>query len=236
MSATAIAIRPLTEMEGFAACERLQEHVWGFDERDLLPRRIFMVVHKIGGLTLGAFDGTRLVGFALAMPGQRPAQTYWHGHMLAVDADYRNQGVGRALKLRQREAALERGLELIEWTFDPLEIKNAYFNLEVLGARVHRYAPNLYGATSSALQAGLPTDRMVAEWHLRAPRAELHGETRRIEVPAEIYDWKAAGDPRAAAVQARNREAFTAAFAAGWTAVRFERGVSGDGAYVLVRS
>lgn len=236
MSAGAIAIRPLTDMEDFAACERLQEHVWGFDERDLLPRRIFMVVHKIGGLTLGAFDGERLVGFALAMPGQRPAQAYWHGHMLAVDAGYRNQGVGRALKLRQRDAALERGIELIEWTFDPLEIKNAYFNLEILGARVRRYYPNLYGATSSALQGGLPTDRMVAEWHLRAPRAEVNGETRSVAVPAAIYEWKASGDPRAAAVQAHNRESFTAAFAAGWTAVRFERGAAGDGAFVLVRS
>lgn len=232
---SALDIRPIIDMAGFAACEHLQEQVWGFKERDLLPRRIFMVAHKIGGLTLGAFEGERLAGFALALPGQRPGQSYWHGHMLAVDAAYRNQGVGRALKLRQREAALEQGIELIEWTFDPLEIKNAYFNFEVLGARSRRYYPNLYGTTSSALQAGLPSDRMVAEWHLRAPCVELIGDIRRVEVPASIYAWKAAGDARAAEVQARNREALTAAFAAGWMAVRYERQPSGDGAFLLTQ-
>ncbi|HVB39474.1 MAG TPA: GNAT family N-acetyltransferase [Terriglobales bacterium] len=234
--ATTLAIRPVTDMGGFAACEHLQQRVWGFAERDLVPRRMFMVAHQIGGLTLGAWDGERLAGFALAFPGQRPGQSYWHGHMLAVDAGYRNQGVGRALKLHQREAALAHDIDLIEWTFDPLEIKNAYFNFEVLGARSRRYYPNLYGATSSALQAGLPSDRMVAEWHLRSPRAAAARGGVRVEVPAAIHAWKTSGDPRAAEVQARNRDTLLAAFARGLVAVGFDRSSSGDGAFLLVQS
>ncbi len=91
--------------------------------------------------------------------------------MLGVVDDYRNAGVGRRLKLAQREEALARGIDLVEWTFDPLEIKNAFFNIERLGAIVRRYVQNQYGITASPLHGGLPTDRCVAEWWLRSPRA-----------------------------------------------------------------
>ena len=247
----AIEIRPARTMPEFQACVALQQRVWGFQERDLLPARIFMVIEKNGGQTLAAWDGERMVAFNFAMPGCRPGLVYWHSQMLAVDAAYRDRGLGRRLKLRQREEALARGIELIEWTFDPLEIKNGYFNLEVLGAISRRYYPNLYGLTSSALQAGLPTDRMVAEWWLRSPRVTRRLERRteaaaardeaaaapvpstRIEVPAEIHVWKAARDPRAAEVQHRNRLALAAAFSAGLAAVGYTRRPNGSGAFLL---
>ena len=166
---TSPVIRPLTEVDEFEACVALQSSVWGFADRDLVPRRMFSVAHKIGGQVLGAWSGATLAGFTLAIPGLRDGRVFWHSHMLAVASEFRNLGMGRRLKLYQREEALARGIELIEWTFDPLEIMNGYFNLGLLGAVVRRYLPNFYGLTSSALQAGLPTDRLSAEWWLRSP-------------------------------------------------------------------
>ena len=117
---------------------------------------MFVVATKIGGHVMGAFDtsGERsgkseLVGFALAIPGMRNGHCYLHSHMLAVRQQYRNGGLGRRMKLSQREDALARGFELMEWTFDPLEIKNAYLNIEMLGAITPRYNVNQYGITSS---------------------------------------------------------------------------------------
>lgn len=233
-------IRALNHVHEFDQCVELQRQVWGFDDSDLVPARMFVVSRKIGGQVFGAWDGNRLVGYALAMPGDRNGHLYLHSHMLAVLAEYRNAGLGRLLKLRQREDAIARGIDLMEWTFDPLEIKNAYFNIERLGAITRRYVPNQYGVTSSRLQAGLPSDRLVAEWWLRSERVErtLRGERpgitvqQRVDVPAEIYDWKAAGDTRAAEVQARNRVALSRAFATGHVVLGYERTPAG-GAFLL---
>jgi predicted GNAT superfamily acetyltransferase len=240
--AAELPVRVLETPEEFEACVALQSRTWGFDDRDLVPRRMFVVARKIGGAVLGAYDGARLAGFALALPAHRPGQTYWHSHMLAVEAAYRNQGLGRRLKLAQRERALALGFDLIEWTFDPLEIKNAYFNLETLGAIARHYHPNLYGATTSALQAGLPTDRLTAEWRLRSPRVAALAAgappppqprtAAEIAVPGEIAAWKQAHDPRAAELQARNRAAFERHFAAGMIAFGAERRADG-GAFLL---
>jgi predicted GNAT superfamily acetyltransferase len=113
-----------------------------------------------------------LIGFALAIPGMRNGHCYLHSQMLAVRQQYRNGGLGRRMKLYQREDALARGFELMEWTFDPLEIKNAYLNIEKLGAIARRYNVNQYGITSSPLQGGLPTDRLIAEWWMKSKRVE----------------------------------------------------------------
>ncbi len=108
--------------------------------------RFLVVVSHVGGHVFGAYDGGRMVGFCFAIPGIKPdGRPYLHSHMLGVLPEYRNLAVGRRLKLRQREDALARGIELIEWTFDPLELKNAYFNIERLGAMVRRYSENQYG-------------------------------------------------------------------------------------------
>jgi predicted GNAT superfamily acetyltransferase len=166
--------------------------------------------------------------------------------MLAVKAEYRNSGLGRRLKLFQREDAIAHGYELIEWTFDPLEIKNSYLNIERLGAIARRYNINQYGITSSPLQGFLPTDRLIAEWWLTSKRVEgllsgevgpSHAEELRIEIPAEIYAWKADPETRqkAADVQLRNREQFLKAFSQGLACLRYGRGENGSGVFVLGR-
>ncbi len=213
-----ITIRALTQNSEHEEAVRLQKAVWEFADVDLLPPRLFVVATKIGGQVFGAFDGGRMVGFCLAIPGIKPGGRYYlHSHMLGVLEEYQNRGVGRRLKLAQRKEALERGLELLEWTFDPLEIKNAYFNIMRLGVIVRRFVANQYGTTSSPLHGGLPTDRCVAEWWIASRRVrglldegrplELGGE-RRIEVPIEIEEWKKKDPNRAREAQARIREQF----------------------------
>lgn len=241
---TAVTIRKCEALEEMQACFALQKEVWAFSDADLVPIRLFVVANKIGGHVIGAFDGKDLVGFALAIPGIRHGHSYLHSQMLAVRQQYRNGGLGRRLKLYQRDDALARGFELMEWTFDPLEIKNAYLNIEKLGAIARRYNVNQYGITTSPLQGGLPTDRLVAEWWMKSRRltALLNGGRRpdfnpraSIAVPAEIYDWKssAATRPRALEVQTKNREQFNIAFAEGLVVLGYERNGDGNGRFLL---
>src|SRR6185437_10763478 len=152
MNPDAIVIRKCRDLDEVAACVALQKEVWRFSDAELMPLRLFIVAEKIGGQVVGAFNNKKLVAFALAMPGMRGGHSYLHSQMLAVRAEYRNAGLGRKIKLFQREDALSHGFELIEWTFDPLEIKNAYLNIERLGAITRRYNLNQYGITSSPLQ------------------------------------------------------------------------------------
>ncbi|MDX2151496.1 MAG: acetyltransferase [Bryobacteraceae bacterium] len=242
MTKPSLEIRALTTHAEFAEAVRLQKVIWGFEEVELLPVRLFVVATKVGGQAFGAFDGERMVAFCLAIPGLKPGgKTYLHSHMLGVLAEYRNTGVGRRLKLAQREEALARGIELIEWTFDPLEIKNAYFNMERLGAVVRRYVLNQYGTTSSHLHGGLPTDRCVAEWYLRSPRVEavVAGVAAqrplveaRIEVPPGIAEWKKEDPKRARTVQHQLSTQFLELFAKGLAVVGVERNGEG-GTYLL---
>jgi len=246
MNGDNIHVRNCTEVEEFRAFVALQKEVWGFADNELVPLRIFSLAPKIGGQVIGAWSGETLVGFAFSIPGVRNGHAYLHSHMLAVKADYRNSGLGRRLKLFQRDDAIAKSYELIEWTFDPLEIKNAYFNLERLGAVARRYNINQYGITSSPLQGFLPTDRLVAEWWLKSKRVEsllgsgqvpAVGEELRIEIPAEIYEWKANPGTRekAAELQLRNREQFLKAFRQGLACLRYGRGDDGSGVFVLGR-
>ena len=246
VSAPAVEIRNCHGLEEFRACLEMQKQVWGFSDAELVPLRMFVVASKVGGQVIGAYAGKELVGFALAVPGARAGHPYLHSHMLAVRESHRNSGLGRKIKLFQREDALARGFELIEWTFDPLEIKNAHLNIERLAAITRRYNLNQYGITSSPLQGFLPTDRLVAEWWLRSRRVEMFLETgkrpefeveRRIAVPAQIYEWKAneATRKRAGEVQARNREQFLKAFAEGLAVLGYERDGEGNGTFLLGR-
>jgi predicted GNAT superfamily acetyltransferase len=226
-----VEIRHLTTLPELGEAVRLQKEIWGFEDIELLPLRLFVVAQKVGGQTVGAFDQGRMVGFLLAIPGLKQGQMYLHSHMMGVRPEYRNSGLGRRMKLLQREDALSRGIQLIEWTFDPLEIKNAYFNIERLGAVVRRYVLNQYGTTTSHLHGGLPTDRCVAEWYIAGDRAAavVAGRTKpaadvvaRISVPANIAELRAT-DPRAAReVQAEVSAAFLAHFAANLAVIGFE--------------
>ena len=244
MTADSVVIRSCHGLEELRACVALQKEVWNFTDAELIPLRMFVVAEKVGGQVMGAFAGSEMVGFALSVPGTRSGHVYLHSHMLAVRKDQRNSGLGRRLKLLQREDALARGIELIEWTFDPLEIKNAYLNIEKLGAITRRYNINQYGITSSPLQGGLPSDRLIAEWWLKSKRVETlisSGKNppaeieAKIEVPAQIYEWKAAPETRAQAqqLQERNREQFLRAFAEGLTVLGYERDAASNGKFLL---
>ena len=244
-----LTIRRCTSLEEMHAAFALQKEIWKFTDAELVPVRIFVVANKIGGHVIGAFDGrnkgqNEMVGFALAIPGNRNGHSYLHSQMLAVRQQYRNAGLGRRLKLYQRDEALRNGFELMEWTFDPLEIKNAYLNIERLGAIARRYSVNQYGITSSPLQGGLPSDRLIAEWWLKSRRVDkvLAGGQRpaftaqaHIDVPAEIYDWKstAATRSQALAIQQANRTQFTGAFAKGLSVLGYEHNARGDGSFLL---
>ena len=167
-SETVIEVRRLSALAEFSEALRLQQCVWGFADSDLVPVALFVVASKIGGQVLGAFDRGKTIAFCLCIPGLKPGgKFYLHSHMMGVLPAYRNTGLGRKLKWKQRDYALASGVDLIEWTFDPLEIKNAFLNIERLGAIVRRYVENQYGTTSSHLHGGLPTDRLVAEWWVR---------------------------------------------------------------------
>jgi predicted GNAT superfamily acetyltransferase len=239
-----IVVRKCAGIDEFKACVALQKEVWKFDDAELVPLRMFVVAEKVGGQVIGAFEGHTLVGYILAVPGIRAGHAYLHSHMLAVRDSYRNRGLGRLLKLAQRRDAVERGFELIEWTFDPLEIKNAWLNIVKLGAIARRYYVNHYGYTSSVLHRGLPTDRLVAEWWLKSKRvAELLEEgklpvfetVKKINISAQIYSWRAsAADlPKANEVQKRNREQFLQAFSQDMAVLGYERDAADNGSFLL---
>jgi predicted GNAT superfamily acetyltransferase len=241
-----VELRGCHGIEDFRACVALQKEVWNFTDAELVPLRMFVVADKVGGQVMGAFEGNTLVGFALSVPGTRSGHIYLHSHMLAVRKDHRNTGLGRQLKMMQREEALARGIELIEWTFDPLEIKNAYLNIEKLGAIARRYNINQYGITSSPLQGGLPSDRLIAEWWLKSQRVTkllkngknaVAPSVTAVSVPAQIYDWKATPETRVQAqqVQEHNREQFLRAFADGLAVLNYERDAEGNGRFILGR-
>jgi len=239
-----LLIRVCCDPQEFETCVDIQREVWGFKDEELVPSRLFVVASKIGGQVIGAFDGDRMVAFALGIPGNRNGHSYMHSHMLAVRPEYRNAGLGRRVKLFQREDALSKGIELIEWTFDPLEIKNAYLNIEKLGAITRRYTINQYGNVSSPLQGGLPTDRLTAEWWLKSKRVEVLLATgkhppvtasKTVEVPAEIYQWKAnpADREKGIGVQSRNRDLFLKYFDEGLAVLAYERDAHGNGKFLL---
>lgn len=228
---TPLEIRQLETVQEFADAVKLQRQIWGFEDVELLPLRLFVVASKIGGQVLGAFEGREMVAFCLCIPGlKHRGKSYLHSHMLGVLPHFRNTGLGRRLKLAQREYALGSGIELIEWTFDPLEIKNAYFNIQRLGAIARRYVHNQYGTTSSPLHGGLPTDRLVAEWWVRTARAEACAEGEpwerpsvqaTVAVPSDITEIRKHEPGRAREIQAAIREQFEQHFRAGLAVIGF---------------
>jgi predicted GNAT superfamily acetyltransferase len=236
-----IFVRKCAGIDEFQRCVALQKEIWGEEDIEVEPATLFVVASETGGQVLGAFDGERLIGFTLALVGFANGTVFLHSHMTGVHGEYRDRGVGRALKLFQREEALGRGIRLIVWTFDPLETRNGHFNLNRLGAIARKYLPNLYGLTTSPLHLGLPTDRLWAEWQLDSARAvaavsELAKDPdscpATIEIPAELERWKESNMAAAERVQARIREEFTAWFARGYAAIGVKKSATGM-AYLL---
>jgi predicted GNAT superfamily acetyltransferase len=168
--AAEVEIRPVATHSEFAACEAVSRAVWGTDGRNVVPRELLLAMEHNGGVVLGAFAGSgELCGFVVGFLGQRDGAVRLWSHQLGVLPAYRQQGLGQRLKWAQREAALAAGVECIAWTFDPLEARNAYLNLYHLGVVARHYSPDHYGPMDDALNAGLPTDRLEAEWWLTSP-------------------------------------------------------------------
>jgi predicted GNAT superfamily acetyltransferase len=254
-----IQIRACEGFDELEACVQIQIATWGYDESDAIPRKTFLLAQKIGGQVIGVFDSefsnglvegspAQLVGFAMSLPGIKSKNNqlipYLHSHMLAVLESHRNRGLGAQLKWEQRREALARGIRHMEWTFDPLAIKNAFLNIHRLGAITCEYRVDFYGVSSSRLQGGLPTDRLLAEWELNSPRVEgIHARRpalvdsieERILVPASIDEWKAseANRNRALAVQLENRQKFQQAFSRGLAVLGFSRDSDGNGIFEL---
>jgi predicted GNAT superfamily acetyltransferase len=266
-----IAIRACEGFDELEACVQLQIATWGYDALEVLPGKAFLVAQKIGGQVIGAFDTElagssplggpeSLVGFTFSLPGiksevaaplpggeqtelaENPPEAYLHSHMLAVREGWRDRGIGTLLKRQQRTEALGRGIRRIEWTFDPLESKNAYLNIHKLGAIVRSYRENFYGVSSSQLQGGLPTDRLLAEWRIHSPRVKAiledrpvaaHGIVERIRIPASIYTLKATDRDQALALQKENGRKFRQAFAQGLAVLGFVRDAESNGIFEL---
>jgi predicted GNAT superfamily acetyltransferase len=241
-----IEYRQLFSLPEFEDVLRLQKTIWGFADIELLPLRFLVVVTRVGGHVFGAYDGGQMAGFCFAIPGVKPGgMTYLHSHMLGVLPGYHNAGIGRHLKLMQRDEALGRGIRLIEWTFDPMELKNAFLNIEKLGAIVRRYTENSYGLTASPLHGGLPTDRCTAEWWLDSPRvrAVLSGSVaaqssdrqeavERVSYPTDIATIRRDDPARAREIQQSNGLKLREAFARGLAVTGFVRGEA-ESTYLL---
>lgn len=236
-----IEIRQCHTLEEFEACVGIQHRIWGGDQ--VVPVPLFVVAKHTGGQVLGAFQQGRMIGFILAFAGVRD-EYYLHSHMAAVLPEYRDQGIGRLLKLAQREDALARGIRLIEWTFDPMEAKNAYLNLNKLGAIARRLIPNCYGVTQSPLHHGLPTHRLVAEWWLASERvtgivsakpAKMVPPkgAKRVLLPKAWESLRTADRSAAAKAQSEVRQRLEKLFAEGYAAVDILR-KDGKVEYLLV--
>ena len=209
-------LRPLESFEDYAACIALQRETWGRDFADVVPMSILKVCQRVGGVSAGAFDASgRLAGFVFGLTGVKEGRLVHWSDMLAVYEIYQGLGLGKRLKLYQRDVLLAIGVETIYWTFDPLVARNANLNFNGLGADLDEYVENMYGDdTSSDLHRGLGTDRFVVAWHIGSEkvRAVLAGRPR--TVPEDFADapivnaapgGEEIGDPAALRSPARPR-------------------------------
>jgi predicted GNAT superfamily acetyltransferase len=230
------AIRRCKSVEELKECVRLQQEIWGYSEREAYPARLLVNLERVGGNTLGAFTPkNEIAGFVISMPAWRGRRRYFHSLALGVKAGHQNHGLGRALKLAQRKTALRQGIGWIEWTFDPLRAKNAFFNIERLGATARQYVPDYYGPVSSRFQLGLPSDRLIAQWQLNSARVArvLSGVPARalgkpatveVEIPSDLDAWAAADPERVRDRQAKIRRQLQRWFAQGRVITGFRRG------------
>jgi predicted GNAT superfamily acetyltransferase len=167
-----ITFRPLASEADYAACIELQRRTWGRDFSDVVPMSILKITQKAGGIAAGAFspDGG-LLGFVYGLTGVRGGRVFHWSHMLAVDPEARDLGLGTRLKLHQRELLLPLGVERVEWTYDPLEARNAHLNLNHLGAEPAEYVRDMYeGEFGSDLARGIGTDRFIVAWHIASDK------------------------------------------------------------------
>ncbi|MBV9242857.1 MAG: GNAT family N-acetyltransferase [Acidobacteria bacterium] len=235
-----IEIRECTTIAEFTECVQIQREVFALPESELSPVRHLVVTKNAGGFSLGAWDGDRLAGFTLSVPAYINGRRAYYSHMTGIRAEYQSLGLGARMKWAQRERALSEGIDYIRWTFEPVKARNAFFNLEKLGAVAREYRANFYGTDYGTVpelegkRLGIDSDRLMADWELRDPRVEslAAGETplkAAIMPEAEIVtvsDWLQLIDQdveQAKAEQLRIRSEFQGAFARGLAARGFRR-------------
>lgn len=238
MAAPELTIRECTTVDELADCVDLQREVFALPEIEISPVRHFIVTKNAGGFILGAYRDEQLVGFVLSVPAFLRGEKAFYSHMTAVKSSFQSYGIGRGLKWAQRTRALELGVKFVKWTFEPWKARNAYFNLEKLGAVITEYHPNFYGidyatAATGGKPIGLASDRLFAEWHLESEKVtklaagETFTETRTPELEISVTpDWAnlVKTDVQAAlSEQSRLKDEFTAAFASGLIADSFKR-------------
>ena len=259
---TLTVYRDLTTLDEFAAVVDLEREIWGPGYDDVVPVPILAVTAHCGGILIGAFDRDRLIGFVYSLPGIKHGRPMQWSHMLGVVDEFRSDGVGSHLKELQRERALAMGLDLIEWTYDPMQALNAHLNFMKLGVVVQEYGENVYGQSGSPLHAGNPTDRFIAEWWIRRERVrhdpigaqrvnrmapagewlvcadiQLDLDARRlmVEIPMGFTEMLSRAPELALDWRMATRKIFTSYFARGYRAVEFFLNrEAGSGAYLLV--
>jgi predicted GNAT superfamily acetyltransferase len=234
-----IVIRECTTIDEFDTCVRLQREVFHMPDLELSPRRHLIVSRLAGGWILGAFAADELVGFVHHLVAVRDAEIIGYSHMMAVSAEYQNRGLGARLKWAQRERAVGEGRNFIRWTFEPMQARNAHFNLNRLGVVIRSYGVNFYGwdagteAIADGKQFNIDSDRLIAQWELRTPRVEqlARGErpaqdaapVARVEIPPDWNRLRREDGHKAQSELLRVRSEFQTHFAAGFVCSGFER-------------
>lgn len=233
-----IVVKECLSVEELDACVKLQREVFALPDIEISPRRHLIVTKSAGGFTLGAFAENKLVGFVLSVPGFNGAERFFYSHMTAVSAEFQNLHIGTRLKWAQRERVLREGIRFIKWTFQPIQARNAFFNLERLGAIIKTYAPNFYGTDYSTAhnengKIGLDSDRLFCEWNLKSEKVEKLEKGERFREGNEVIktieipnDWNALvkeNAARAVAEQERVKIEFQNAFAENLICKGFER-------------
>ena len=237
MEIPAYTIRRCSSLAEFSACLEMQREVWQFSDLDITPLRSFVITKHSGGFTLGAFseEDDRLLGFAHALAAfDAQNQPYYYSHMLAVDPTLQNSGLGLKLKFAQRDYALQRGIGLMTWTFDPLQSRNAHLNINKLGGVVRKYQVDYYGNySSSMLHRGLDTDRLVVEWWMDSERVKSITESKsqkvdlpvaKIAIPFDLEELKTRNLEAASEWQLQVRQGFQTHLSNGLFCGGFERG------------
>lgn len=246
-------IRECTSIEDFDTCISLQREAFGLPDLEISPRRHLIVSRQAGGWTLGAFVGERMVGFVHHLAAVKgDSEIFGYSHMMAVARDFQNKGVGAQLKWAQRARALSEGRRYIKWTWDPMQARNAHFNLNRLGVIVDTYADNFYGTDYNSdpnqtadEKPGLQSDRLFGNWYLSSTRVDAlsRGEVASvsatiagaIRIPAEWAKLIREDIEKARAEQVRVRAEFKQAFAEGLVCAGFERGEK-ESSYLLFQS
>jgi predicted GNAT superfamily acetyltransferase len=190
-------IRKLSTPEDYLEAEGLQRTVWHFPDREIVPLNELVVLQKHGGHVFGAFDRGRMVAFCFGCPGYRGGKVYHYSRMLGVLPGLQDSGIGYTMKLKQREYVLKQGLDLIVWTFDPLQSRNAYLNIEKLGCVIGEYSENLYPESGSRFNRGLESDRFTPEWWIASGRVKerLAGKRPRHDVDRYAAALETRTDP-----------------------------------------